>query len=69
MFQFTLEQSSAYNESIALEFNTTTYTDYYSYEDDDTVGYEDDSRSAGDSILLENDVDSGLKEYLIQDPI
>ena len=31
-FQFTLEQSSAYNESIALEFNTNlTYTRFSSY--------------------------------------
>ena len=67
-FQFTLEQSSAYNESIALEFNTNkTYTDSLLMEDDDTVAHEDDSRSAGDSILLENDADSGLKEYLIQE--
>ena len=67
-FQFTLEQSSAYNESIALEFNTNlTYTDSVLTEDDDTVVHEDDSRSAGDAILLENDADSGLKEYLIQE--
>ena len=67
-FQFTLEQSSAYNESIALEFNTNlTYTDSVVMEDDDTVVHEDDSRSAGDAILLENDADSGLKEYLIQE--
>ena len=67
-FQFTLEQSSAYNESIALEFNTNlTYTDSVLMEYDDTVVHEDDSRSAGDAILLENDADSGLKEYLIQE--
>ena len=67
-YQFTLEQTSAYNESIALEFNTNkTYTDSLLMEDDDTVAHEDDSRSAGDSILLENDADSGLKEYLIQE--
>ena len=68
LFQFSLEQSSSYNESIALEFNTNkTYTDSLLMEDDDTVAHEDDSRSAGDSILLENDADSGLKEYLIQE--
>jgi hypothetical protein len=67
-FQFTLEQSSAYNESIALEFNTNlTYTDSVLMEDDDTVVHEDDSRSAGNAILLENDADTGLKEYLIQE--
>ena len=68
LFQFSLEQTSSYNESIALEFNTNkTYTDSLLMEDDDTVVHEDDSRSAGDSILLENDADSGLKEYLIQE--
>ena len=67
-FQFTLEQSSAYNESIALEFNTNlTYTDSVLMEDDDTVVHEDDSRSIGENILLENDADTGLKEYLIQE--
>ena len=67
-FPFTLEQSSTYNESIALEFNTNlTYTDSLLMEDNDTVVHEDDSRSAGDAILLENDADSGLKEYLIQE--
>ena len=67
-FQFTLEQSSAYNESIALEFNTNlTYTDSLLMEDDDTVVHEDDSRSIGEKILLENDADTGLKEYLIQE--
>ena len=67
-FQFTLEQSSAYNESIALEFNTNlTYTDSLLMEDDDTVVHEDDSRSIGENILLENDADTGLKEYLIQE--
>ena len=46
IFQFTLEQSSSYNESIALEFNTNkTYTDSLLMEDDDTVVHEDDSRS------------------------
>ena len=67
-FQFTLEQSSAYNESFALEFNTNlTYTDSLLMEDDDTVVHEDDSRSIGENILLENDADTGLKEYLIQE--
>ena len=67
-FQFTLEQSSAYNESFALEFNTNlTYTDSLLMEDDDTVVHEDDSRSIGENILLENAADTGLKEYLIQE--
>ena len=67
-FQFTLEQSSAYNESFALEFNTNlTYTDSLLMEDDDTVVHEDDSRSIGENILLENTADTGLKEYLIQE--
>ena len=66
--QFTLEQTSAYNESIALEFNTNlTYTDSLLMEDDDVVVHEDDSSSIGTNILLENAADSGDDAYLIQE--
>ena len=66
--QFTLEQTSAYNESIALEFNTNlTYTDSLLMEDDDIVVHEDDSSSIGENILLENAADSGDDAYLIQE--
>ena len=66
--QFTLEQTSAYNESIALEFNTNlTYTDSLLMEDDDVVVHEDDSSSIGDNILLENAADTGDDSYLIQE--
>ena len=66
--QFTLEQTSAYNESIALEFNTNlTYTDSLLMEDDDVVVHEDDSSSIGDNILLENAADTGDDAYLIQE--
>ena len=66
--QFTLEQTTAYNESIALEFNTNfTYTDSLLMEDDDVVVHEDDSSSIGDNILLENAADTGDKSYLIQE--
>ena len=68
LFQFTLEQSSTYNENIQLEFNTQFSADLLLEETDgDNVIGEDDDTSAGDSILLENDADSGLKEYLIQE--
>ena len=68
IFQFTLEQSSTYNENIQLEFNTQFSADLLLEETDgDNVIGEDDDTSAGDSILLENDADSGLKEYLIQE--
>jgi len=68
IFQFTLEQSSAYNENIQLEFNTQFSADLLLEETDgDNVIGEDDETSAGDSILLENDADSGVKEYLIQE--
>ena len=67
-FQFTLEQSSTYNENIQLEFNTQFSADLLLEETDgDNIIGEDDDTSAGDSILLENPADSGLKEYLIQE--
>ena len=66
--QFTLEATSAYNESIALEFNTNfTYTDSLLMEDDDVVVHEDDSSSIGDNILLENAADTGDDAYLLQE--
>ena len=66
--QFTLEQTTAYNESIALEFNTNfTYTDSLLMEDDDVVVHEDDSSSIGTNILLENAADTGDDAYLIQE--
>ena len=68
IFQFTLEQSSTYNENIQLEFNTQFSADLLLEETDgDNVIGEDDDTSVGDSILLENPADSGLKEYLIQE--
>jgi len=68
IFQFTLEQSSTYNENIQLEFNTQFSADLLLEETDgDNIIGEDDDTSAGDSILLENPADSGLKEYLIQE--
>ena len=66
--QFTLEQTVAYNESIALEFNTNlTYTDSLLMEDGDVVVHEDDSSSIGTNILLENAADTGDDAYLIQE--
>ena len=66
--QFTLEASSAYNESIALEFFTNaTQTDTLLMEDNDIVVHEDDSRSVGDNILLEQADDSVSTNYLIQE--
>ena len=60
IFQFTLEQSSTYNENIQLEFNTQFSADLLLEETDgDNVIGEDDDTSAGDAILLENDADSG----------
>ena len=66
--QFTLEQTSAYNESISLEFNTNkTYVDSLLMEDNDVVVHEDDSSSSGENILLENAAASGDASYLIQE--
>jgi|TARA_Y100000816_G_scaffold287779_1_gene271142 hypothetical protein len=66
--QFTLEATSAYNESIALEFFTNgTYTDSVLMEDNDTLVHEDDERSIGTNILLENPADSGVDSYILQE--
>tara|TARA_B100000900_G_C20600586_1_gene725357 strand:- start:730 stop:1743 length:1014 start_codon:yes stop_codon:yes gene_type:complete len=64
--QFTLEQTTAYNESIALEFFTNgIQTDSLLDEDGNTIVHEDDSSSIGTNILLENPADSGDDSYLL----
>ena len=66
--QFTLESTSAYNESIALEFFTNaSQTDTLLMEDNDVVVHEDDSRSVGENVLLEQADDSVSSNYLIQE--
>ena len=65
--QFTLEQSSAVNESIRLESFAVHDGLILDETDEDNIIFEDDSTSVGTNILLENDADSGLSEYLIQE--
>ena len=66
--QVTLEATTAYNESIALEFFTdSSNTDTLLMEDEDVVVHEDDEASIGESILLENAADSGDANYIIQE--
>ena len=65
--QFTLEAESAYNESIALEFFTDlSQTDTLLMEDNDVVVHEDDSRSIGTNILLEES-DPSVTNFLLQE--
>jgi hypothetical protein len=67
-FQFTLEQTTTYNENIQLEFPTQFSTDLLLEETDgDNIIGEDDTTSAGESILLENAADTGDASYLIQE--
>jgi|TARA_R110000782_G_scaffold134070_1_gene226432 hypothetical protein len=66
--QVTLEATTAYNESIALEFFTDlSNTDTLLMEDDDVVVHENDEASIGESILLENSADTGDANYIIQE--
>tara|TARA_R100001015_G_C4600250_1_gene155226 strand:+ start:113 stop:1123 length:1011 start_codon:yes stop_codon:yes gene_type:complete len=67
-YQFTLEQSTTYNENIQLEFSTQDSTDLLLEETDgDKIIGEDDTTSAGESILLENAADTGNPQYLINE--
>ena len=67
-FQFTLEQATTYNENIQLEFSTQDSTELLLEETDgDNVIGEDDTTSAGESILLENAADTGNPQYLINE--
>jgi len=70
--QFTLEQSSAVNEEIRLEFTPEhgllliNSTDGSANAGDNIIG-EDDTQSVGESIMLENPADTGDAQYLIQE--
>ena len=67
-YQFTLQQSTTYNENIQLEFATQFSTELLLEETDgDNIIGEDDTTSAGENILLENAADSGDASYLIQE--
>jgi hypothetical protein len=70
--QFTLEQSSAVNEEIRLEFTPEhgllliNSTDGSANAGDNIIG-EDDTQSVGESIMLEKSADTGDAQYLIQE--
>ncbi len=70
IYQFTLEQSSAVNEDIRLEYGTDDDVAsglLLEETDGDNIVGESDSTSVGESILLENSADSGDDSYLIQE--
>jgi len=67
-YQFTLEQSSTYNENIRLEDDEPSNAGLLLEETDgDNIITEDEDTSAGENILLENSADSGDKSYLLQE--
>ena len=66
--QFTLEQSSAVNEDIRLEWGHSADAGLVLEETDgDNIVGENDSTSVGESILLENPADRGDDSYLLQE--
>tara|TARA_B100000408_G_scaffold35609_1_gene26894 strand:- start:6838 stop:7866 length:1029 start_codon:yes stop_codon:yes gene_type:complete len=70
IYQFTMEQSSAVNEDIRLEYGTDDDVAsglLLEETDGDNIVGESDSTSIGESILLEQVADSGDDAYLIQE--
>ena len=70
IYQFTLEQSSAVNEDIRLEYGTDDDVAsglLLEETDGDNIVGESDSTSVGESILLEQAADSGDNQYLLQE--
>ena len=66
-YQFTLEQSSTYNEGIEINDTVNTFGVLLEETDGDQIITEDEDTSAGENILLENSADSGDKSYLLQE--
>jgi len=66
-FQFTLEQSTTYNENIAIHDTATTRGSLLEETDGDNIITEDLTTSAGTNILLENPADTGIDSYLLQE--
>ena len=67
-YQFTLEQSSAVNEDIRLEWGHSADAGLVLEETDgDNIVGENDSSSVGENILLEHSPDSGHGGWLIQE--
>ena len=66
-YQFTLEQSSTYNEGLEINDTVNTFGVLLEETDGDQIIMEDETTSAGENILLENAADSGDKSYLLQE--
>ncbi len=66
-YQFTLEQSSTYNEPVAINHTVNTFGTLLDETDSDNIIMEDETTSAGENIILENAADSGDKAYLLQE--
>ena len=66
-YQFTLEQSSTYNEPVAINDTVSTFGTLLDETDSDNIIMEDETTSAGENIILENAADSGTDAYLIQE--
>ena len=66
-YQFTLEQSSTYNEDIRINDTTTSDGLLLDETDGDNIITEDETTSAGENIILEQAADTGDKSYLLQE--
>jgi len=66
-YQFTLEQSSTYNEGLEINDTVNTFGTLLDETDGDNIITEDEDTSAGENIILENAADSGDKQYLLQE--
>ena len=66
-YQFTLEQSSTYNEGVEINDTVNTFGVLLEETDGDNIIMEDETTSAGDNIILENAADTGEPQYLVQE--
>ena len=57
-YQFTLEQSSTYNEGLEINDTVNTFGVLLEETDGDQIITEDEDTSAGENILLENSADT-----------
>ena len=65
--QFTLEQSSTYNEGLEINDTVNTFGILLEETDGDNIIMEDETTSAGENIILEQAADTGDKSYLLQE--
>ena len=69
IYQFTLEQSSAVNEDIRLEWGVADAGLVLEETDGDNIVGENDSSSVGESIILENGSYLLNEEYIVGDMV